>query len=448
MTRRWFRSATWIVVLAYICAPTCHCAHADQVTLLASDSAAAQARFDLIRAARHEIDLAYFIVADDSFSMKFLESLQDAARRGVRVRMVVDGFGSALPAQLQATLVDSGIQLREFHQPRLLQPDSITYRLHDKYLSRDRIEIIVGGRNIKASYFGRALAGHRNYLDLDLRIHGRVATSAKQYFDALWNSSEVRPVDPDSVLALSAPQWMNAMRIRLTPSETDQGPVEVSMSDAAPVFVPLTIPMSQIHFVHDPAGRKDDRFGVQTHVCRLLNSARQSIVLETPYFVPAGQFDQALRGALRRRVRVIILTNSLETTDHQVVYPAYRDRVQRYLDEGAEIWEYHGSDILHAKTIVVDQQIAAVTSFNFDPRSANLDTQTGIVIHDRYFADQVLRSAQPHFDSAVPVNLDPTQASVTESAGPFGPARRAAANLGPLKLEALRIVSRVIVPHL
>ena len=183
--------------------------------------------------------------------------------------------------------------------------------------------------------------------------------------------------------------------------------------------MPLTIPMSQIHFVYDPAGRKDDRFGVQTHVCRLLNSARQSIVLETPYFVPAGQFDQALRGALRRHVRVIVLTNSLETTDHQVVYPAYRDRVQQYLNEGAEIWEYHGPDILHAKTIVVDQRIAAVTSFNFDPRSANLDTQTGIVIHDRYFADQVLRSAQPHFDSAVPVNLDPTQASATEPAGPL-----------------------------
>jgi len=445
MAWKWTAVAAWMVAWSLVCAPA---ARADEVTLLAADSAAATARFDLITAARHEIDLAYFIVDDDSFSSAFLEALRKAARRGVRVRMVVDGFGSVLPIPTQAALVGSGIQLREYHQPRLLLPDSITNRLHDKYLARDRVEIIVGGRNMKDSYFGRAPAGHRNYLDLDLRIRGKVATNSKQYFDALWNSPEVRPITPGRFLSRSAPQLMNSLRLRWAPAVARQGPVEIALSDTAPMFAPLTIPSNRIQFIYDPAGRKDNPGGVQANVCRLLNSARQSIVLETPYFVPTGQFDRVLRGALERHVRVIVLTNSLETTDHQIVYPAYRDRVVRYLNDGAEIWEYHGPDTLHAKMIVVDQRSAAVTSFNFDPRSANLDTQTGIVIHDRRFANQVLHTAQPHFDAAVPVNRVETQSQPIATKAASAWPRRAGTNLGPLRLQALRMVSRAIVPHL
>ncbi len=438
--RRWSVAMTWMVVACSTYALTGSIARGDRLTLLASDQAAARARFDLIRSARREIDLAYFIVGEDRFSRTMLDALARAARRGVRVRMVIDGFGTALSLQTQQWLTSSGVQLREYHQPRLLQPESITNRLHDKYLARDGMEMIVGGRNLANTYFGRAPAGQRNFVDVDLRITGKLVRASQYYFDALWRSSAVRPVLAVP-LSRSPPQLMNALRQHLTPLTLFAGPVNVSLSDAEPVFAPLEVDPHQLQFVYDSARYKTERTGVADALCRLLDSARRSVVLETPYFVPEGRLDRALLAALQRGVRVIILTNSLATTDHQVVYPAYHDCLTRYLKNGAEMWEYRGPDVLHAKTLVIDQRVAAVTSFNFDPRSAKLDTQTGVIVYDRRFANQVLRAAQPHFDAAVRI-----RSLATESSN--APNNSSSANLGPLRLEALRLVSRAIVPHL
>ena len=84
-----------------------------------------------------------------------------------------------------------------------------------------------------------------------------------------------------------------------------------------------------------------------------------------------------------------MLTNSLQSTDHPEAFAAFDRRINCLQRQGAEVWEYQDCRILHAKTFVNDHQLAAVASFNFDPRSSNFDTQNGVLIDDAFFAEQL-----------------------------------------------------------
>jgi hypothetical protein len=225
----------------------------------------------------------------------------------------------------------------------------------------------------------------------------------------------------------------------------DEAGLEPSCRVCCPQGTTFDVNCGDLCFFCDPYGRKDGGGNARQSVYRILESAQHWIVMETPYFVPSGELGRILEDALCRGVQVCILTNSWETTDYPVIYAGYRNVIGRYERMGAEVWEYSGPRTLHAKSLVVDGRVACVTSFNFDPRSAHLDTQVGVAVCDPQVAGCLLGILERHFAQAVPSGGSPAR---TAGQGPGGRAGRLLGEQGGFadaaRLSLLRLLAPVV----
>jgi len=172
---------------------------------------------------------------------------------------------------------------------------------------------------------------------------------------------------------------------------------------------------SKVDFISDLPGKNENQFrldgGGQTASAlgKLVQGARARVVIQSPYLVVSDQAIELFRQITARGVIVRINTNSLASTDNLAAFSGYRNQREKLLKMGLQIYEYKPAPevqvklmqrsptatkklpifSLHAKTIVVDSKIAYVGTFNFDPRSENLNTEVGAIIHDEVLARAV-----------------------------------------------------------
>jgi putative cardiolipin synthase len=158
--------------------------------------------------------------------------------------------------------------------------------------------------------------------------------------------------------------------------------------------------------LHDPQGKKSRHTGVRESLYEILDSAKCSIVLQSPYIIPAQELGRILRRAARRGVCVRILTNSLQSTDQVLAYAAFSREAPECARAGVQFWEYGGPKCLHAKSFVVDGRIACITSFNFDSRSAFLNTELATVVCDEVFAAELLAAMDRNFCEAYRMQVE------------------------------------------
>lgn len=367
---------------------------ADTVSLLPTPLQSAMARVEMILEAEEEIIAEYFIVGDDPFSLTSLSLLRDAARRGITVRLIIDAQWNKVPRAVAAHLIEEGVELRVYHPFRPGKPDWLTRRLHDKLLVVDGRVMITGGRNIESPYFGLGnQVGRRDYIDCDIRVEGPTAAEARDYFNVLWQSSEVRHSKArrhDRGLAMAAAlldayhDWLDARIVAALFAGAAAGP------GALEAARPVTVDESGIRFLHDPVGQKGKVPGVGQELLRLMDEARSSLLIESPYLVPSKAFKQVLERALARGVRVRILTNSLAATDNvfaQAGYAWYKKPLAR---KGVELYEYVGPDTLHAKAAVIDERRLIVGTYNLDPRSEHLNSEMAVVVDSPVLAREML----------------------------------------------------------
>lgn len=375
-------------------------AWADRASILSTDLEAAEARAELVLAARSEILASYFIVGDDAFSLTSLALLRDAARRGLTVKLMVDAQWNGIPPAVEAHLRDEGVQIREYHPWRWRKLHWVSRRMHDKLLIVDGREMIAGGRNVASTYFG---LGHqiraRNYIDCDLRVEGEAAADARRYFEALWASREVRrsrdyatPVErQEAALRLDSHQsWLDrrVAEVRADPGRVVEAPYEVG----------------PVRFLHDPIGRKGKARGVKHDLLDLLECARVSAVIESPYLVPSRSLRRSLARALARGVSVRILTNSLASTDNLFPQSGYVGKKKGLVAAGVELWEYRGPDCLHTKAAVFDGETVLVGSFNLDPRSEFLNTEVALAVRDPSLAAVLTTIMDRNLENAVRID--------------------------------------------
>jgi putative cardiolipin synthase len=380
-------------------------ATADTVNLLSTPMSAATARVEMILGAREEISAEYFIVGDDPFSLTSLALLREAARRGVTVRLIIDAQWNKVPKAVMSHLIAEGVEVRIYHPFRPGRPDWLTRRLHDKLLVVDGREMITGGRNIESPYFGLGRqVGRRNYIDCDIRIQGATAAGARDYFNALWNSREVRHskarrydrgLEMAEALLDAYKDWLDQQVAEVLEVGGPWDPLH------SPNPSPVKVKENAIRFLHDPVGQKGRAPGVGEELLALMDAAEESLLIESPYLVPSKAFKEGLKRARDRGVRVRILTNSLAATDNifpQAGYAWYKKPLVRM---GIELWEYVGSDCLHTKAAVIDGRQLIVGTYNLDPRSEQLNSEMAVVVENRELAEQMLKIMDQGLEDAV-----------------------------------------------
>jgi phosphatidylserine/phosphatidylglycerophosphate/cardiolipin synthase-like enzyme len=372
----------------------------DVLRILHNEQEAIQARVDLVQRARLEIDAAYFAVGDDRVALAFLALLRDASKRGVTVRLLVDGIRNDIPREVQEHLVSEGVEIREFHPINPCRPLEINHRMHDKALIVDGCEMIVGGRNLEEQYFGLA---RRNYVDRDAYLRGQVAAQAFAHFQRVWSSQEVRPTCQPGESTCAAPSWP---QVALNAAVGGLCRAGVIRLDGDRDWGAGRPELPGVCFLGDYCGQKGHPGAIRDVLLDLVSCAQNSIILESPYLVISPDLEGALARAQARGARVTILTNSLASTDQIITYGGYSNQKRKLLARGIQLWEFAGPHHLHAKSALIDGHFAVIGSYNFDPRAERLDTETAVVAWGADVAADLDASMAAHFANAWPIAAD------------------------------------------
>jgi phosphatidylserine/phosphatidylglycerophosphate/cardiolipin synthase-like enzyme len=381
-------------------------AMADGLRLLDSNLEAARRAVAMIQTAREEISAAYYIVGDDRVGAMYLSLLREAAQRGVRVRLLIDGLHNDVPVEAQRLLARDGVEIRLYHPVRYSQPTWLNRRLHDKLLVADRGRLIVGSRNLDEQHFGLSGPGR---VDCDAYVWGGAAEQASRYFDGLWSGPEVAPCDMDGgpfsfvLNGDSSDERGEKWFARGAGLEIGGQPLNVPDPDGATT---ATIPTSGVRFLCDGEGVKNRSDGTSASILALLAQAKVSIDLEAPYFILSGAMKEVLAEVRSRGVQVRIVTNSLASTNQPVVYAAYQNQKRYLLAQGIELWEYAGPAHYHPKTALIDGSTVIIGSYNFDPRSETLNTEIAIVVNDFRVAESLRVLLQAHLKGSNQIGGD------------------------------------------
>jgi putative cardiolipin synthase len=389
---------------------------------LAGSRDAFAARVLLARAAERSLDVQYYIWKDDLSGRMLLEELYQAAGRGVRVRLLLDDNGIAgLDPALAALDAHPDIEVRLFNPfPNrtvrwlgyLTDFSRLNRRMHNKSFTADNQATIVGGRNVGDEYFDAAEG--LVFIDLDVLAVGPVAKEVSADFDRYWASDSSYPAA--RLLAPAAPGFAigaDGAKAREYTEAVKRSPfVRELLAGRLPFEWAPTRLVSD-----DPAkGLRDvPRDALITRkLTNLLGDPLREVDLVSAYFVPAEAGTQLFTEWAKRGVDVRVLTNAFEATDVAVVHAGYVKRREALLQAGVRLYELRALDAspeqrlagssgssaasLHAKTFSVDRTHVFIGSFNFDPRSAHLNTEMGIVIRSPALAQRIADV----FDRAIP----------------------------------------------
>jgi phosphatidylserine/phosphatidylglycerophosphate/cardiolipin synthase-like enzyme len=397
------------------------------------------ARAWLTEAAERTIDVQYFIFTADNVGLIAVDHLLRAADRGVRVRLLVDDFmleadGKALLAldahpnleirlynpttnigkKLPAKLANLATDFRGFNQ-----------RMHNKTFIVDGQVVITGGRNIADEYFD--YDHEYNFRDRDVLLLGGASADVQRSFEEFWTNTLSVPVAslllPSVVAADTATMYRYLHDYACDPhnfwpqvrERITQVPVAFDrMRDSGAL-----VWSDSVTFVTDAPGKNAGTEGLggggasTEALIRLVRNARKSVTIQSPYLVTTPVSQELFRDAIARGVRVRILTNSLASTDNLDAFSGYQRERDELLRIGIEIYEFKPDAAvrrqvmtgalqttlnyapifgLHAKSMVVDDAIAVIGTFNLDPRSANLNTECLAVIRDARVAGDLARA--------------------------------------------------------
>ncbi len=305
------------------------------------------AQIEAIAAARASIHLEQFIFRADAVGRRFLDAFVERARAGVTVRLVLDWAGSfTTPDRFFAPLRDAGGRVVWYQPPRWYTFKYLTNRTHRKLLVVDGKVGFVGGAGVGEAW----LHGEKKappWRDTVFRVEGPLCASLQTTFSENWleASGEI----------LYSPEYYEAG----------------AEAEGEDVSVGLVVASS-------PQAGRSTRAHVTYQV--LTASARRSIDIATPYFVPDKAMERALAEALERGVCVRILSCG-PCTDHPLARISARGRFGELLRRGAKVFEYRPA-FIHTKSFVVDELWSIIGSANLDNRSFGRDDEVFLAVRD------------------------------------------------------------------
>jgi cardiolipin synthase C len=373
---------------------------------------ALSARILMARAAEGSIDVQYYIWQADTTGWLLLDELRAAADRGVRVRLLLDDNGiPGLDDVLAALHAHPMIEVRLFNPFVLRQPRLLSYgfdffrlnrRMHNKSMTVDGVATILGGRNIGDIYFvyGEGVG----YFDLDVLGVGPIAADVATDFDRYWNSASAYPAD---MILAPDPNGMDGLAVAASDARESVAASDYLAAIGASALVrqimagdPILEWTEVTLMSDDPAkalGQADQSALLMARLAPLLAETETSLDVVSAYLIPGRAGTDLFSGLAGEGREVRVMTNSLAATDVPIVHSAWMNYRPDLLDAGVTILELRpergesrGVDLsailmgarssLHAKTFAIDGQRIFVGSFNFDPRSAMLNTEMGVLV--------------------------------------------------------------------
>lgn len=415
-----------------------------KMSLLNEGTDALVARLALINLAEESIDVQYYIWRNDLTGKLLLNQLLKAAKRGVKVRILLDDLNNEKDLEQILIALDShkNIDIALFNpfaarswriEDFLFDPRRMNRRMHNKAFIADGHITIVGGRNIGNEYFHADDAN--NFDDIDVMSVGPAVPAVQEQFNQYWQSDVVYPLSAFSLNA-SDENSLDTITKSLTdfldahkssPYREDLHNSTIYKALAEPDFTPasdeaaltLLTFTGQANVIFDDPSKG---LGASSHDVNYLVAemtpyfadASKTIELISPYFVPGDSGVKVLSSYVKSGVSVRVLTNSLSSTDGVLAQSGYARHRKKLLEAGVEVYELitdvktkaskslrqsqYAKSGLHSKVYILDRKNIFIGSLNFDPRSVEINTEVGIVYEIPEMAEMI---AHEVFDKGI-----------------------------------------------
>lgn len=351
----------------------------ERVCLIDNNEDALLWRLRLIRSAQEEIILSTFDFRADSSGTDVIAALWGAAERGVQVRLIIDGINAQLHLSgsdvFQALAAHDNVEVKFYNPIRLTQLWTVNYRCHDKYLIIDRSTYLMGGRNTSDLFLGSGGTSRQN-IDRDIVVYNGGFTTASantllEYFDRIWLLDTNRAFHAEAenhrvkkATAILARRWTeinDTKQLTAINWETE------------------TLQTNEVALLSGDCTAWNKEPMLLNTLTTLMQKGEQNIVLQTPYMI----CNQAMYNALKKvtdNVQVQVITNAPQSGANPWGCADYLNHRDDILETGVDICEWNGSFSMHTKTILIDDRISIIGSFNWDMRSAYLDTEMMLLI--------------------------------------------------------------------
>lgn len=385
----------------------------DRVALVEDPLTSLKARVYMITQAEHTLDISYYGIDIGETADLILSSVIDAADRGVKVRILIDGMSGGLTNKnrdyAQALGAHENIELKLYNTPNYLKPWTVNGRLHDKYIIVDNKLLLLGGRNLGDKYFNPEGFKKNLSIDRDILVYNSkydsqddssVLFSVRKYMDEIWAGEDVsEPFTKDSKKGIARRQYLKDIFI----AAHEKFP---ELFDHDENYYESTMPANRITFLHNDTniGVKSPKVGYA--IAKLLLSAEKSVFIQSPYIVLDKNSNYVLSELGKKDLCYEVLTNSLASSPNPLAYSAYMADRKKLIDMNTEIYEYQSKHSIHSKTFVVDERITIIGSYNLDPRSAYIDTELMLAVDSEDFTSHMREVLAEYQDDSLLVDKD------------------------------------------
>jgi cardiolipin synthase len=372
---------------------TVHGLRRGRVQILTNGIETYEKLIESLQKAQSTIELEYYIYRDDQVGKRITDVLIERAEAGVQIRFIRDGWGSRqFPRSQINRMMDAGIECRTIFPLRFPWIPTLTYRDHCKNVVIDGKEAFTGGINVGFEYTGlKPDVGF--WRDTHMRMVGEAANDLQAIFDAHWQmaSKEQKSIKIQQKTSLEKrykpkPITSSGRAAHAGWSE-EWGAELVTGNDPIP-------DNGELH--HAYIQTLESNPGIPTQVIRqayftCLTQATRTVDITTPYFVPEADIIIALKTAVARgvRVRLMVPRNVIP----RIVGPASRTYYGELLEAGVNIYMYE-KGMVHAKVLIIDEEIAGTGSANYDMRSFRLNFEVLVVM----YSDGVARELTEQFE--------------------------------------------------
>jgi phosphatidylserine/phosphatidylglycerophosphate/cardiolipin synthase-like enzyme len=383
--------------------------------------------------AEHTIDVQYFIFSTDNIGLIATDYLVKAAERGVKIRLLVDDLMiDAHGDELLKLVAHKNFSIKIYNPMATVGKNFVekmvnlstdfhgfNQRMHNKTFTVDGKVSITGGRNVADEYFGY---DHQfNFRDRDVLLLGGMTSDIQTSFEQFWQDSLSVSVNE---LVSNHEKYntnYNALHQYACDPENFSPQIRKQIDNLPATFKEIERAgklywIKGVEYVSDLPGKNDGNeflggSGLSTQrLISLLQNAKKSVTMQTPYLVTTDLGKNLLKSLVAKGVEVKILTNSLASNDNLEAFSGYQRDRKALLKTGVKIYEFkpdakirqkimsdemHKQLVnmpifgLHAKSMVIDDEITVIGTFNLDPRSANLNTESITIIPSKEVSKDV-----------------------------------------------------------
>ena len=374
----------------------------DRAAVIESNKEALALRLSMFEEAKESIVMTTFDIREGESTSDIFASLLAAADRGVKVKIIVDGMYGLLHMSGKELFKAAGshenLEIKFYNTPNLFMPWTINGRMHDKYIIVDDRILLMGGRNT-FDYFLGEYEGKSVGYDREILIYNEkqeetsVIGDVKAYFTELWENPVCKVKYEGDPKKFTEEEQAIQERYRNLQIES------VNWKER-------TVETKKVTFVSNPTHILGKEPYVWETLQQLMVNAKKRVLVHTPYAVFSEDMYQGMEEVAANVETAELLLNSIASGDNICASSDYLKNKQKVVDTGMDIYEYMGKYSTHGKSILIDDELSVIGSYNFDNRSTYVDTETMLVADSEPLAKDLEQHLNVLKDGSLPVDED------------------------------------------